>query len=156
VAWPQLADGRGLREVPLDERWSHPRGVGLRRWNGSELVMMFPRGRLYSLWLFRERGRPTGWYVNLEERHVFADGTITTRDAVLDIWVDAETGEPRWKDEDEFEAAQRVGRLTAEEAAAFRAEGERVLAERPWPTGFEAWQPPAEWQPAALPPGWDA
>jgi len=156
VAWPELADGRSLRSVPLDERWSHPRRVATRPWERSDLVMIFPRDRLYSLWVFREHGRLTGWYVNLEEEHVFGDGTITTRDAILDIWVPAETREPLWKDEDEFEAAQRVGRLGTEEAGAFRAEGERVLAERPWPTGWEGWLPPAAWERPSLPPDWDA
>jgi len=42
----------------------------------------------------------------------------------------------------------------ARSAAKVRAEGERVIAERPWPTGWESWRPPAEWQPLPLPEDW--
>ena len=37
--------------------------------------------------------------------------------------------------------AVRYGHHTAADAAAFRAEGERVLAEWPFPTGWEDWRP---------------
>ncbi len=68
----------------------------------------------------------------------------------------AETGEPQWKDEDELDAATRVGRLTPEQATAIRAEGERVWRERPWPTGWEDWRAPSEWTTPELPADWDA
>jgi hypothetical protein len=47
----------------------------------------------------------------------------------------------RWKDEDDFAEAQALGIFTAEEAAAVWAEGEHVIAARPWPTGWEDWRP---------------
>lgn len=157
VSVPMLADGRGLRGVPLDERWAHPRAPKLRPWHGTELVQLFPLGRAHSLWIVRGRSHElVGWYVNLEDPHVLDGRTISTRDNVLDLWIPAESGEPQWKDEDELEAAVRVGRLTEEEAAAIRAEGERVRRERPWPTGWESWLPPADWATPELPPGWDA
>jgi len=86
VAVPVLTDGRGLRDVPLEERWMHPRATSLRPWARSDLVMLFPRDREFSLWLFRERGTFRGWYVNLEERHIRGARTIDTRDHVLDLW----------------------------------------------------------------------
>ena len=156
VAVPVLTDGRGLRDVALAERWAHPRSTVLRPWTRSDLVMLFPRDREFSLWLFRERGALRGWYVNLEERHVRGARTIDTRDAVLDLWVPAETGEPQWKDEDELEAAIVQGRVTADEAARIRAEGERIVAERPWPTGWEDFVPDPAWPPPELPDGWEA
>lgn len=33
--------------------------------------------------------------------------------------------------------------------------GERVIAAKPWPTGWEDWRPPTAWRPLALPDGWD-
>ena len=127
--------------------------------SGSNAAVRFGSidGRFHS-------GRPVrvvehtlvGWYVNLEDVHELGAQTITTRDHVLDIWVPAETGEPEWKDEDELEAALRVGRVSAEQAMAIRAEGERVWRERPWPTGWEGWLPPAEWTTPELPAGWNA
>jgi hypothetical protein len=46
-----------------------------------------------------------------------------------------------WEDEDDFAEAQALGVFTPAEAAAVRAEGERVIAARPWPTGLESWRP---------------
>jgi hypothetical protein len=155
VSVPMLADGRGLRDVPLDERWSHPRTSLLRPWTGTELIQLFPRGRAHSIWVVRDTAHAmVGWYVNLEDVHQLGDHTITTQDHVLDIWTPVATGEPEWKDEDELAAATRVGRATPEQATAIRAEGERVWRERPWPTGWEDWQAPAGWTTPELPAGW--
>jgi len=157
VSVPMLVDGRGLRDVPLEERWAHPRTSKRAPWSGTELVQLFPLGRAHSLWIVRDPSHGLlGWYVNLEDVHELGEQTITTRDGVLDIWVPAETGEPQWKDEDELEAALVAGRVTAAEAAAIRAEGERVWRERPWPTGWEDWRPPASWTTPELPAGWNA
>ena len=156
VSVPVLADGRGLRDVPLEERWSHPRSARLEPRTGSELIQIFPSGRSHSLWIVRDGDhRLRGWYVNLEDPHVLVDRTISTRDGVLDIWIPAQTAEPEWKDEDELEAATRVGRVRPEQAAALRAEGERVFQERPWPTVWDGWLPPPGWTTPELPPGWD-
>ena len=156
VSVPMLADGRGLRDVPLDERWAHPRTSLRRPWDGTELIQLFPRERAHSIWVVRDREHTmVGWYVNLEDVHELGENTVTTQDHVLDIWVPAETREPQWKDEDELEAALRVRRVTPEQAHAIRAEGKRVWRERPWPTGWEGWQPPADWTTPELPEGWD-
>lgn len=152
-----LIDGRGLREVPLEERWAHPRRRVVRTWLQTDVVMIVPREpRLHSLWAFREDGKLTGWYVNLEATHIFGERTISTVDGVLDVWVPSDTRTPAWKDEDELAMAVQVGRLTEAEAAAFRSEGERVLRERPWPTRWDDWVAPPEWEPAVLPPDWDS
>jgi RimJ/RimL family protein N-acetyltransferase len=156
VSVPMLADGRGLRDVPLDERWAHPRTSALRPWHDTELIQVFPHNRAHSVWVVRDTRREVvGWYVNLEAVHEVAERTITTQDHVLDIWVPADTREPQWKDEDELEAAVRVGRLTRAQALAVRAEGERVWRERPWPTGWEDWVPPEDWTTPELPVGWN-
>jgi hypothetical protein len=80
---------------------------------------------------------------------------LDTRDHTLDLWAYPD-GTHRWKDEDELEVAIRLGHHTAEEAAAYRAEGERVLAEWPFPTGWEDFQPDPAWPTPRLPDGWDA
>ena len=61
-------------------------------------------------------------------------------DHALDLVI-APDGSWCWKDEDDFAEAQALGVFTVEQAAAVRAEGERVLAARPWPTGWENWRP---------------
>jgi hypothetical protein len=156
VSYPALADGRGLRDLPLHERWAHPRVSATRPWHSTEVIQLFPKGRAHSLWVMRDSEHSLlGWYVNLEDPQVLGARTISTRDHVLDLWVPADTGEPEWKDEDELAAAVEAGRFTAAEAASIRAEGERVWAERPWPTGWEEWLPPSEWAQPELPDGWN-
>lgn len=95
-----------------------------------------------------------GWYVNLQAPLVVRGTTFDTTDWVLDVVVDPD-GTWRWKDEDEFAYAIELGVFDGMDPAAVREEGERVVAARPWPTGWEDWRPPAEWSPLALPEGWD-
>ena len=59
-----------------------------------------------------------------------------------------------WKDEDELAEAVTLGIWTQAEADEIRAEGERVVAEAPWPTGWEGWRPPPDWGPLGLPRDW--
>lgn len=56
---------------------------------------------------------------------------------------------------DELDAALVAGLLTQQEARAAREEGERVLAEWPFPTGWEDFHPDPDWEPPRLPVGWD-
>jgi hypothetical protein len=53
-----------------------------------------------------------------------------------------------------FAQAIELGVFDEEGAAAVRAEGERMIAQRPWPTGWEDWRPPADWHPLPLPDDW--
>jgi hypothetical protein len=154
IARRVLDDGTDPRSVRIEEAWSRRSVSALRTWTGSGVVMIFPRGRAHSIWFFRGPESP-GWYVNLEEPHTFEARTISTRDHVLDIWVPMDDPTPRWKDEDELQACVAAGRHTAAEAAAFRAEGERVMRERPWPTGWEDFEPDPSWPTPTLFDGWD-
>ena len=95
-----------------------------------------------------------GWYVNLQAPLVIRGDRFDTTDWALDIMVDPD-GSWRWKDEDEFVRAIELGVFADTRAAdAVRAEGERVIAERPWPTGWEDWRPPPEWTPLPLSDNW--
>src|SRR4051812_45736250 len=71
----------------------------------------------------------------------------------LDIWVTPD-GVPSWKDEDDVQIALATGLLTKAQAREAREEGLRVIADRPWPTGWEDWTPPTEWTPLLLPEDW--
>jgi hypothetical protein len=111
-------------------------------------------GELYSLFLFRHPdGSFRGWYVNLERSQTRTRLGFDFEDELLDIWVEP-GAEPRWLDEDELEEAVSRGIFSATRAAEIRANGERVLASPPWPTGWEDWQPEPDWQLPELPPDW--
>jgi hypothetical protein len=154
IAWPTI-DGRPTRDLPLDERYRGEWGAAIRTWDGAGLTIVARDGSAYAVWIFtHEDGMFRGWYVNLEQPWTRTDVGFDTRDHTLDIVIDPD-GEWHWKDEDELEAAVDQGHHLREEADAIRAEGERVLADWPFPTGWEDWRPPAEWEPAQLPAGWD-
>ena len=106
-------------------------------------------GTHHSLWYFED-----GWYVNLEEPWRASSVGWDTRDLALDIVVERD-GSWRWKDEDHLAAAVERGWITPEKASAVRAEGERVLAAWPFPTGWEDWRPDPRWEVPHLPAGWD-
>jgi hypothetical protein len=95
-----------------------------------------------------------GWYVNLQAPLTVDGPHFDTTDWALDIVVDLD-GTWHWKDEDDLAEAISLGVFDEEAAAEVRAEGERVIATRPWPTGWESWRPPSEWRPLTLPDGWD-
>jgi hypothetical protein len=93
------------------------------------------------------------WYVNLQSAVVVTGRFVDTTDEALDI-VAKPDGSWHWKDEDELAEGVELGIWTEREAAEIRAEGERVLAQPPWPTGWEDWRPPDEWGPLGLPRDW--
>jgi uncharacterized protein len=78
-----------------------------------------------------------------------------TEDHALDIWIETD-GSWQWKDEHELEVGVEVGFFSPEQAAAFRAEGERVIAEWPFPTGWEHWRADPSWPIPSVPAEWEA
>lgn len=106
-------------------------------------------GDAFSVFLFAD-----GWYVNLEQPQRRTALGFDYEDELLDVWVPY-GGKPELLDEDELDEAVQRGFFTPEQAAEIRAKAERVLAEPPWPTGWEDWHPEPGWQLPELPPGWD-
>ena len=100
-------------------------------------------------WTLRE------WYVNFER-------PLRPRSPVGFDYVDIALDlvcypDGRWQllDEDELEEGLESGVLTEEDAAAARADAARLVAEWPFPTGWEDWRPEPGWEPPILPAGWD-
>ena len=128
---------------------------GISSWWGWGMLELTPPDRHHAVRLFwDEHGVFEGWYVNLQEPIRRHRRGYDTMDWQLDIWVTPD-GTASWKDEDDLDTAIRDRLLSQAQAEQARAEGERVIAERPWPTGWENWRPPADWTPLALPDGWD-
>jgi hypothetical protein len=152
VTRPGIA-GRGVREVPLEERYTRPWEQLEGSWTGDGILIVGRPGRAHSIWLFWEGEQFAGWYVNLEAPwRPFRLG-FDTEDHALDVWIESD-GSWEWKDEHELAVAVEMGFFGAERAAAIRAEGERVLAEWPLPTGWEEWRPDPAWPVPTLPRGW--
>jgi uncharacterized protein len=112
------------------------------------------RGYPFSLFLFTDDdGAFRGWYVNLERPQVRTRLGFDYEDELLDLWV-VPGAEAELLDEDELEQAVAHGFFSQERAASVRATAEWVLANPPWPTGWEEWRPEPGWQVPVLPPRW--
>jgi hypothetical protein len=159
TAVPVLADGRGLRDCCLEERYTLPRSSRVVPWRGEGILMLFPRAAAHSVWLFWNADGFWGWYVNLERRHIWHDRGCDTRDHVLDIWCERPR-EWEWKDEHELEQAVAHGVVSVAGADQIRAEGERVARmierwESPFCDAWETWRPDPAWPQPVLPDDWD-
>jgi len=118
----------------------------------SSSLALIRLGARHSIWLmFDDAGAFDHWYVNFERETRRTRVGFDTKDEKLDLIVHRD-GTIRWKDEDELAEAARHGLLDEDEV---RREAERVIAHRPWPTGWEAWRPDPAWPLPELPRGWD-
>ena len=128
---------------PFDHTWERTHVLRFMRERESHTVEL----------MWDESWTLIGWYVNLQAPVVIRRNRFDTTDLALDVVVDPD-GTWRWKDEDELKRLVELGGVSERQAAEVRAEGERVIAEAPWPTGWEEWRPPAEWTPLGLPMDW--
>jgi predicted RNA-binding protein associated with RNAse of E/G family len=112
-------------------------------------------GDPFSVFLFTHADSSfRGWYVNIEQPQQRSTAGFDYEDELLDVWVEL-GAEPELLDEDELEEAVERGFMSAERAAAVRTTAAQVIAEPPWPTGWEDWRPEPGWQMPVLPPGWE-
>jgi uncharacterized protein len=128
-------DGRYL------ERWVRGDPPHPLIWTRHHILALTRRGDAHSLWHFwDDEWNFVCWYVQLQEPVIETPNGLETMDHALDVIVDPD-GTWRWKDEDDFSEAIALGVFTEDQVAAIRAEGERVIAAKPWPTGWEDWRP---------------
>ena len=148
-------DGASLREMPYAARYQAPWKLGRTTWERLNVLELIRPTRRHSLWVVWDAAWDVrGWYVNLQEELRRTPIGFDTEDHVLDLWIDVD-GTVSWKDEDEFADAVAVRRFSPAEAACVRSEAERVLAEEPWPTGWEDWRPDLTLRLPTLDPAWD-
>jgi hypothetical protein len=141
-----FAGARELR-IPGDEDWTLE-----DRPAETECLVFLRPGARHSLWLMWRGGAFQHWYVNFERESKVRGACFDIVDEKLDLVV-APDGTTRVKDEDELAEAARRGYL---DEADVRAELARVLADPPWPTGWEDWRPDPSWAMPELPTGWDS
>lgn len=140
------------------ERWVRGDPPVQHVWQTHRVLWLIRFGDAHSLNLFwnDETEEFVGWYVNLQAPLTETPLGFDTTDWALDVWVEPDASW-WWKDEEDFAELRALGAVTDAEAAAIRAEGERVIAELParLPTGWEDWRPDPSWSPPALPARWD-
>jgi hypothetical protein len=145
ASYPADGDGSEIR-IPRRE---FARGMRHAPWS---CVVLCDNREPWTLWHFGTAdGAFERWYVNFEH---YLGRTAIAYDSVdhkLDL-IARPDGSLEWKDVDELEAAGALGLV---DVAAIRRDAERVLEERPWPTGWEEYEPDLDWGVPELPEGWD-
>jgi hypothetical protein len=148
--------GKAMRRGPDGylRRWMTDAPPFDTEWEQTHVLRFERAGARHSIEIYwRTDWEHWSWYVNLQSPVVVNGRFVDTTDEALDIVV-APDGGWRWKDEDELAEGVELGIWSEEEAAEIRAEGERVVAAAPWPTGWEDWRPPEDWGPLGLPRDW--
>jgi hypothetical protein len=164
-AWIVVEDGpeQLILWIPKGAQTMLPEGSELPvgRWKLAEgsfpsnaLRLTWPGASHSILHFFDDGGRFERWYVNLERPLVRSPAGFDVFDLFLDLLVEPD-GRRRWLDEHELEEALAARLISQDEAAAARAEGERVIEDWPFPTGWESWRPDPRWEQPRLPAGWD-
>jgi hypothetical protein len=152
---PVGSDGRELR-LP-DRSWHleiRPRG--------EQPILSFAwPDTPYSVLLWTAGDDRQVWYVNLQDPLARTRLGFDTTDHALDVVIELDRSSWRWKDEEELTEAVRDGLFTPEEAADFRAWGERAVErvlsrQPPFDRDWDDWRPDPGWPLPELRPGWDA
>lgn len=153
---PRSGEGAWLRLPTAD--WT----LADRAWSSARPILSFALDGLGSAFLLFWDGawRPLHWYVNLQTPLRRTRLGFDYTDHVLDLLVSLDGSSVAWKDEEELEAAVGLGLYSAEDAAAFRAEGARsaerlVGGEPPFDHDWTTWRPDPAWSIPELPAGWD-
>lgn len=154
---PCSADGRSLRELPLEERFTCERVQARVAWSGPGVLFISPAGKPWSVWLFwDEEERFSCWYVNLELPHRRDDRSTWTGDHELDLVIEPD-GVVSLKDADDLEAAVAAELFSVAEAQAIHADA-KLAAESfrggdwPFAPAWTTWRPPLSWELPDLPP----
>ena len=144
----------GHRDPDFMSRWKSDKPPFDTEWQGTHVLRFERAGDAHSVEIFWDLDwQLLGWYVNLQAPSVFNGRCIDTTDHALDVTIEPD-GTWAWKDEDDLAEAIELRIWSESEAADIRAEGERVVAAAPWPTGWEDWRPPSAWGPLGLPRDW--
>ena len=144
-ALPQLAAGR----------WE----LGPWTWQRTTLVTRLHAGDHFSVnrYLDPTQDAPPPWYVNFELPYRRTTLGVDTFDLLLDLVIDADLSRHRWKDEDEYAQARRLGIVSDPVHRQIDQARERVIAlartaQGPFAHDWSTWSPPAGWTPPHLPP----
>ncbi len=131
------------------------------QWQRTDVLMLIVPGEAFSTYIMWETGTKSldCWYVNLQEPIRRTSIGFDTMDNMLDVVISPDMTTWRWKDDDEFAEAQKIGFYSAEKAREILAEGERAIQlitkeRRDLYKKWEMWQANPEWELPILSPDW--
>ena len=126
----------------------------------TNVLMLLEPDAWYSVWLMWncDTGELWQWYVNFQSPFARSAIGFDTADKTLDITVDPQRNW-QWKDEEEFEYAQRLGLIDSAEAERVRAAARDAIerienARYPFTDEWLSWGPDPDWGLPAIPRDW--
>jgi hypothetical protein len=153
---PQAIDGSPVPHFLPDE-WV----LVDTQWYGGGALYLAPPGQWYViLGLYGDDNqRIEQWYVNLQTPYHRTRIGFDYLDQELDIVINQELTEWRWKDEEQFLDAQRRGRIPMQQAAHVRRVGETIVEQLQarcltLPEAWRHWRPPEQWDVPPIPHDW--
>lgn len=128
-------------------------------WRVDLLRIMYTGDNHSYLAFWDTHHRFSRWYINLEQEYSRTQLGIDFVDHFLDIVIDADLKNWRWKDEQELDLAVSVGLISHLQAESIRAEGHRALERlktnrAPFGEGWENWIREPSWAIPSLPSNW--
>ncbi|MER7701421.1 DUF402 domain-containing protein [Kitasatospora sp. NPDC097605] len=127
-------------------------------WRDTVVLSDFTSDEYFSVHRFLDPdGRPLRWYVNFERPYRRTAIGIDTFDLFVDLVVDPDLSAHRWKDEDEYDQARRLGLVDDTLHRLVERARERALAlledrAGPFASGIDAWAAPPVFPLPVLPP----
>jgi len=132
------------------------------RWERTDVLFLIVPGDSFSTYLMWKTGtkKINCWYINLQEPIRRTRIGFDTMDHMLDIVIQPDMTECKWKDDDEFAEAQKVGVYSREKAREIWVEGERAVRlvtteRRSLYEEWRQWESDPEWGIPELSHLWD-
>ncbi len=132
------------------------------QWERTDVLFLIVPGDSFSTYLMWETGtkKMICWYVNLQEPIQRTGIGFDTMDHMLDVVIRPDMTEWKWKDDDEFSEAQKVGVYSTEKAREIWDAGERAVRlvtseRRSIYEEWRRWQADPAWGIPELSPLWD-
>jgi protein associated with RNAse G/E len=164
IYMPAGVIGKDTKQKPTPEDLMHPQKIKIvdTRWERTDVLMLIVPGEAFSTYVMWKTGTKdlVCWYINLQEPIQRTSIGFDTMDNMLDIIVSPDMSEWKWKDEDEFAEAERIGFYSHEKAREIRAVGEKAvklvtLARRSFYERWKMWQAKTNWEIPILSPLWE-
>lgn len=150
------------RVAPHEMLDAHAIDIVDHQWRRTDVLMLARPGEAFSVYYMWETGTRNldCIYINLQEPLRRTHIGFDSMDNVLDVVIHPDMDQWRWKDEDEFEAAQRVGVYSPERARQIRIDGENAIElvlsrRRPMYEKWKLWEPNPQWGLPTLSPLWE-
>ncbi len=149
--------GSTVREATIPSLAAGDWRLGRWTWRDTSWLHIMTPGQWFSVSAVLDdaRGGLTAWYVNFERPHVRRGRAVDTFDLLLDLVVSPDRS-CRWKDEEEYAHARRLGVIDDRDAAAVARAREEALAlveagAAPFDEAWPRWRRDPAWPLPTLP-----